>query len=233
MFFLDLRNFTLLCSRMVTNPREANILDSGLTQYEARLSYLIELTSNLYKEWHACLQAKIEESQIDRYIFQVLGDGAMVAFEGEEHAQAAVSAAVEIGESMSEKITTVINPMLKELGINRYDDLLDFGIGMYSGDFTYVDVPHGRKGVTTDQNIQTILGTAPNYAARIETSNKDHFGTRITIAQTTIDLLCEPLGIDPLDHRIVEDRLGLQYAWKHKFDSVPEIGLYFRPLSGE
>lgn len=231
-YFVDMRNFTFLCSRMIENPKETERLEDGRTRYQARLDFLVEEMSWLYKSWRDILSHEVEAHRIRRYLFQVLGDGVMIAVDGPEHARAALDSATKIGRSLLERLSTHTNPALEELGVVRRSERLDFGIGMCSGEFVYLDVP-SMLDPDTAQVAPTILGTAANYASRVEKSNKDHYGTRITIAQPTIDCLCEAHGIDPSDYRAVEDALGLRYVWKHRFPGVREIGLYFLPLDDE
>ena len=228
-YFVDLRNFTLLCSRMPDNPQEDQISADGQSQYAARLNFLVEEMTGLYRNWSDLMERYVSQRRIRRYLFQVLGDGVMIALEGPEHAQVALESATEVGQTLVRQLEDRTNPRLKELGVARRADLLDFGIGLCSGEFAYVEVPirlH-KNAVSVEP---TILGTAANYASRIEKSNKDHVDTHITIAQPTIDALCGSLGINPKDHRAVEDALGLRFAWRHRFSGVKEIGLYFKVL---
>lgn len=41
-YFVDLRNFTLLCSRMADNPQEDLVTTDGQSQYPARLNFLLK-----------------------------------------------------------------------------------------------------------------------------------------------------------------------------------------------
>ena len=159
---------------------------------------------------------------------QVLGDGVMIAVDGPRHAQVAFRAAKDMAARVHDRLRHFSNPRIETLGIRRRADWLDFGIGICSGQFAYVKVPDGR-----DENDQryTILGTAANYASRVEEANKDHFDTRITIAQPTVDLLCADAGLNPSAYREIEDHFGLRYLWKHRLQGVKAIGLYIYPIA--
>ena len=229
-FFVDMRNFTLLTSKMIKNPREDQLVDNGMTQYDARLSFLVSEMSDFYRSWRSILRRHTDSGEIRRYLFQSTGDGVMIALEGDEHAEVAMDASLEMATGMRERLANVINPRIEYLGIRRRSDWLDFGVGICSGHFTYVEL--SRDELNPDlPTPHTILGTAPNYAARVEHANKDHENTRITIAQPTITALCEKRGINPSDHRLVEDTFGIRYVWKHTFAGMSGIGLYIRPFS--
>lgn len=227
-FFVDMRNFTLLCSRMAGNPDEDRVVSSGKTQYEERLTFLVSEMTELYSTWREIIREHVDAGHIDRYLFQVLGDGVMIAVDGPRHAQVAFLAAQDMAVKVHHRLQNYSNPRIEALGIRRRGDWLDFGIGICSGQFAYVKVPDGRD---EDEDHYTILGTAANYASRVEEANKDHFDTRITIAQPTVDLLCVDAQIDPSDHRAVEDHFGLRYLWKHRLQGVKAIGLYIQPIA--
>ncbi len=227
-FFVDMRNFTLLCSRMVGNPDEDRVGPSGQTQYEERLSFLVSEMTELYATWRTIIRVHVDAGHIDRYLFQVLGDGVMIAVDGPRHAQVAFSAAQDMAAKVHQRLREFSNPRIESLGIRRRADWLDFGIGICSGQFAYVKVPDGGQ---EDGDRYTILGTAANYASRVEEANKDHFDTRITIAQPTVDLLCADVGLDPTAYRAIEDHFGLRYLWKHRMQGVKAIGLYIYPVT--
>jgi len=158
------------------------------------------------------------------------------------HYLTAFEAIIAMAHQIRKKLDQEINPKLKKLGINRLEDRMDFGIGMCSGQFKYVEVPYTLNGAYILSNdspgnkrkdtYMTILGTAPNYAARIEKANKDHCDSYIMIAEPTVSLLCEHYGIAFDDPIQIQNQLKLQYLWKHPFRGISEIGLYIRLVYG-
>ncbi|HEA66810.1 MAG TPA: hypothetical protein ENI07_08325 [Desulfobacterales bacterium] len=241
-FFIDMRNFTLLCSKMSGNIAEDRVIENGRTQYDMRLDFLIDSMSRFYDEWLGILKGNMERENISNAIFQSTGDGIMIAVEGKLHYLTAFEASIEMARQIRKKLDQEINPKLKELGINRLEDRLDFGVGMCSGQFKYVEVPYTLSGAYIlskespgtkhRETYMTILGTAPNYAARIEKANKDHCESYIMIAEPTVRLLCDHYDIPFNDTHQIKDRLQLQYLWKHRFRGISEIGLYIYLVNG-
>jgi len=239
-FFIDMRNFTLLSSEMAENPRESRILDTGQTQYQGRLEFLITTMTRFYKDWVATLESYVQQGVITEVIFQSTGDGVMVGLAGPKHYQVAFEASIAIAKNIRVKLDNEVNLKLKELGINRWSDLLDFGMGICSGSFTFVSVPkminpsQNKAGVNREEDVSyTILGTAPNYAARVESATKDHTDSTILIAEPTIELLCASRKIDINNKRLIEDKLGVVYLSNHKFKGVKAIGLYMLQIKSE
>jgi len=241
-FFIDMRNFTLLCSKMSGYSAEDSVIEKGMTQYDMRLEFLINVMAQFYDEWLGILNENMERGKISNAIFQSTGDGIMIAVEGKLHYLTAFEASIAMAHQIRKKLDQEINPKLKKLGINRLEDRMDFGIGMCSGQFKYVEVPYTLNGAYINSNdspdikskgtYMTILGTAPNYAARIEQANKDHCDSYIMIAESTVYLLCEHYGI-PFDDPVqIQNKLKLQYLWKHRFRGISEIGLYIRLVHG-
>lgn len=228
-FFVDMRNFTLLTSKMSNNPREDEIVGGGQTQYEARLAFLINEMSTLYQSWRSVLEQHAERGEIDRYLTQFAGDGVMVALEGRAHAEVAMEAAVDMGMRMRDHLDGNVNPRIEALGVRRRSDWMSFGIGICSGSFAYVDLGPDLPG-SGEGSVSTIIGTAANHASRVEAANKEHVGAQITIAEPTIRVLCANAGVDYHDHRSVEDRFGVRYLWKHRFKGIDSIGLYVKPF---
>ncbi len=235
-FFVDMRNFTFLCSKMADNPAEDKIITGSTTQYEARFKFMIAQMEHFYSQWLKILQKYIEKENITQVIFQSTGDGVMIALEGKLHYLAAFEASIEIAKYMRVRLDKTINPKLSNLGILRWNDKLDFGIGICSGIFKYVEVPQivGSLKLRKNKDIMdkkiknyiTILGTAPNYASRVEQATKDHANSYILIAESTIDLLREHYAISASDTRKIEDTLGVKYLWKHRLKGIRELGLY-------
>lgn len=232
-FFIDMRNFTFLCSKMADNPAEDKIVEGHSTQYETRLDLMIEVMGGFYNEWSNLLRKYIDKGEIENAIFQSTGDGIMVAVDGPRHFITALTASTEIAKGIEKRLSIEINPKLSKLGIHRWDDLLGFGIGICSGTFRYVEVPRMVRGheVTLDDSGLdshdiTILGTAPNFAARVQHATKDHCRTHIIIAEPTVELLCKNKKIEMNDVRKIEDTFGIKYLWKHPFKGIKELGLY-------
>ena len=166
-FFIDMRNFTLLTSEMAENPRESRILDNGQTQYQARLEFLITTMTRFYRDWVATLDTYVQQGAVTEVVFQSTGDGVMVGLAGPKHAEVAFEASIAIAKNIRAKLDSEVNLRLKELGINRWSDLLDFGMGVCSGTFTFVSVPKmiqpsedGQHARDDEDVSYTILGTA-------------------------------------------------------------------------
>ena len=45
--------------------------------------------------------------------------------------------------------------------------------------------------------------------------------------------MCENIGIDPDNHRLIEDSFGVRYLWRHALKGVGTIGLYTRLLDDD
>ena len=237
-FFIDMRNFTLLSSYMAENPRESRIIESGQTQYQGRLEFLIQTMTHFYQDWVATLQVYIAQGVVKEVVFQSTGDGVMVGLVGDKHYQVAFESSIAIAKKIRKELDLRINPRLKELGINRWSDLLDFGVGICSGSFTFVAVPKmidpRHSDFTKESDVSyTILGTAPNYAARVESATKDHSDSTILIAEPTIELLCKSQNVNLDDKRAIEDHFGVTYLSKHKFKGVKALGLYMVQVKSE
>lgn len=233
--FVDMRNFTFLCSKMKGNPSENKILKKPLTQYESRFNYIVTQMEKFYEEWLKILQKYIKKKQITNAVFQSTGDGIMIALEGKFHYLAAFEMSVDVADHIRKKLDQEINPKLRKLGINRQDNLLDFGIGVCSGLFSYVEVPHiigedgsdkSGKGPFKKGTSVTILGTPANYAAHVEQTTKDHWNSYVLIAEPTIKMLCKYYKISISDTRAVEDKLKVKYLWKHQIKGIKGLGMY-------
>lgn len=227
-FFIDMRNFTLLTSALNTRDDD-RATDGNRSMHQRRIAYLVDTMSGFFSDWDAVMQRQVRHRRIDTYLFQATGDGVMVALEGGMHAEVACTTAAEIALRMRRTLDETVNPRLRQLGIKRSEDLLDFGIGICSGSYTYIHM-NTDSGTPAAPSTHTILGSAPNYAARVESSNKDHVGTTVMIGEPTVRLLCENAGIDHQDHRLVEDSFGLRYLWAHKFRGMRPMGLYIKIL---
>ena len=181
-----------------------------------------------------------QQRAVTEVVFQSTGDGVMVGLAGPKHAEVAFEASIAIAKNIRAKLDSEVNVRLKELGINRWSDLLDFGMGVCSGTFTFVSVPkmiqplEGGHQIRDDDDVSyTILGTAPNYAARVEGATKDHTDSTILIAEPTIELLCAKRNLDLENKRLVEDKLGVTYLSNHKFKGVKALGLYMLQIKPE
>lgn len=227
-FFLDLRSFSILTSRLQTAKRENAFVNLTETRYSARLRYILTVVGNLYALANDIVACHVARGVIDNYLIHPTGDGVMVALEGEQHAETATRAAVELALRFRRVLVDVVNPEISKLGISRSRDRLDFGIGVSSGEFSEIAFDRDLPGFSN-----TVVGTTVNIAARVEEACKDHDETVIAIAEPTVRIMCENIGIDPDNHRLIEDSFGVRYLWRHALKGVGTIGLYTRLLDDD
>lgn len=153
--FSDIRGFTTLSER--SNPEQV---------VELLNEYFKEMTDVIFK-W---------EGTLDKFV----GDAIMVfwgaPFPQEDHAERAVSCAVEMIERLR---------MLREKWKKEGKPELNIGIGINTG-----EVLVGNIGVEGKKMDYTVIGDHVNLASRLEGLNKQ-YGTNIIISEFTLNKLKE------------------------------------------
>jgi len=162
-FFSDIQGFTSISEKLESPDKLIDMLNT----------YMTPMVESIIKY----------QGTIDKFI----GDAIMAYWnaplEVENHADKAVSSAIEQIESLS-KINNIIYPLY---GVN-----INIGIGLHTGLVTAGDM--GAEG----RSDYTVIGDNVNLASRIEGLTR-HYNVQILISDATYKALRSEYNIRPLD----------------------------------
>lgn len=129
-------------------------------------------------------------------IDNIMGDGFLALFEGEDPSSTALSATVA-GLEMLHIVDREIRPYLEDL----FGVVFDIGVGVHYG--LVVAGTLGGKG----SRKSTVIGDAVNFASRVEASNKDA-DTRLLISDDVHQLINEDVVVGKVETMAIRGKAG-------------------------